>query len=54
MPRIGSPAVVSWGELALCAAWLMLGAVLTWILAVPARDPDAPGARSPDTGQSTA
>jgi hypothetical protein len=36
MPRIGSPAVVSWGEFAICAAWLVLGAVMTWILAVPA------------------
>jgi hypothetical protein len=43
MPRIGSPAVVSWGELALCAAWLVLGAVLTWILAVPARPWKVPG-----------
>lgn len=34
---IGSPAVVSWGELAICAVWLVLGAVMTWILAVPAR-----------------
>ena len=34
----GSPAVVSWGELAICAAWLVLGAVLTWIL--PARSWD--------------
>jgi len=33
MPRIGSPAVVSWGELAVLAAWLVLGAVLTWVLA---------------------
>jgi hypothetical protein len=32
MPRIGSPAVVSWGELAILAAWLVLGAVLTWVL----------------------
>jgi hypothetical protein len=31
----GSPAVVSWGELAICAAWLVLGAVMTWILARP-------------------
>jgi hypothetical protein len=31
----GSPAVVSWGELAICAAWLVLGAVLTQILAGP-------------------
>ena len=35
-PAIGSPAVVSWGELGICAAWLVLGAVMTWILAVPA------------------
>ena len=33
---IPSPAVVSWGELPICAAWLVLGAVMTWILAVPA------------------
>jgi hypothetical protein len=32
----GSPAVVSWGELPICAAWLVLGAVMTWILAAPA------------------
>jgi hypothetical protein len=32
----GSPAVVSWGELPVCAAWLVLGAVMTWILAAPA------------------
>jgi hypothetical protein len=31
----GSPAVVSWGELAIGAAWLVLGALLTWILARP-------------------
>jgi len=30
---IPSPAVVSWGELPICAAWLVLGAVMTWILA---------------------
>lgn len=34
---IPSPAVVRWGELAVCAAWLVLGAAMTWILAVPAR-----------------
>jgi hypothetical protein len=33
----GSPAVVSWGELAICAVWVALGAVMTWILAVPTR-----------------
>jgi hypothetical protein len=27
---------VSWGELAICAAWLLLGAAMTWILAAPA------------------
>jgi hypothetical protein len=32
----GSPAVVSWGELPICAAWLLLGAAMTWILAAPA------------------
>jgi hypothetical protein len=41
-PAIGSPAVVSWGELAICAAWLVLGAVLTWILAGPAHRSDVP------------
>jgi hypothetical protein len=34
-PAIGSPAVVSRGELGICAAWLVLGAVMTSILAVP-------------------
>ena len=34
---ISGPAVVSWGELAICAAWLALGAGMTWILARPAR-----------------
>jgi len=33
---IPSPAVVSWGELPICAAWLLLGAVMTWIMAAPA------------------
>ena len=27
--------VVGWGELPICAAWLALGAVMTWILAAP-------------------
>jgi hypothetical protein len=32
----GSPGpVVSWGELPICAAWLALGAVMTWMLATP-------------------
>jgi hypothetical protein len=29
----GNTPSVSWGELAICAAWLLLGAVMTWILA---------------------
>lgn len=45
-PAIGSPAVVSWGELAICAAWLVLGAVMTWILAVPAHPSQVPGTSS--------
>ncbi len=31
----GSSPGVSWGELAICAAWLVLGALMTWVLAVP-------------------
>ena len=31
----GNPPGVSWGELAICAAWLLLGAVMTWILSGP-------------------
>jgi hypothetical protein len=31
--RIGSPGVISWGELPVLAVWLVLGVVLTWILA---------------------
>jgi hypothetical protein len=38
--------VVSWGELPICAAWLVLGAVMTWILAVPAHRSAVPGASS--------
>jgi hypothetical protein len=34
--------VLSWGELGICAAWLVLGAVMTWILAGPAHRPDVP------------
>jgi hypothetical protein len=42
----GSPAVVSWGELPICAAWLVLGAMLTWILAGPAHHSDVPDTSS--------
>ncbi len=45
-PAIGSPAVVSWGELGICAAWLVLGAVMTSILAVPAHRWDGPDTSS--------
>lgn len=37
---LGNSSGVSWGELAVCAAWLALGAVLTWILAVPIHRPE--------------
>jgi hypothetical protein len=38
---IPSPAVVSWGELAICAAWLALGAAMTSVLAkLPAHERD--------------
>ena len=45
-PAIGSPAVVSWGELGICAAWLVLGAVMTSILAGPAHRWDGPDTSS--------
>jgi hypothetical protein len=41
-PAIPGPAVVSWGELALSAAWLELGAVLTWILPTRQQDRSSP------------
>ncbi|HMK97855.1 MAG TPA: hypothetical protein VK425_09940 [Acidimicrobiales bacterium] len=38
---------VSWGELQICAAWLVLGALMTWILGVPpARRSDVHGTSS--------
>jgi hypothetical protein len=40
------PAVVSWGELAICAAWLALGAAMTLILAAPAHGRDVPDTSS--------
>jgi hypothetical protein len=39
-PAIGSPAVVSWGEMAICAAWLALGAVMTQVLPRPGKRSD--------------
>jgi len=41
-PATSGPAVVSWGELPIWAGWLVLGAVLTWILAGPAPRSDVP------------
>jgi len=32
----GAAVVLSVGEMAICAAWLVLGALMTWVLAVPA------------------
>jgi hypothetical protein len=53
----GEPAVVSWGELAICAAWVALGVVMTWILTRPPVDaryaPDSSSdARLPTLGSS--
>jgi hypothetical protein len=41
-PATSGPAVVSWAELPICAAWLVLGGVVTWILAGPAHRADVP------------
>jgi hypothetical protein len=41
-PGIGSPAVVSWRELGIVAAWLVLGAVMTSILAAQRHSRNAP------------
>lgn len=38
---------VSWGELPICAAWPVLGALMTWVLAVPRlRGSDVPSTSS--------
>ena len=51
---IPSPAVVSWGELAICAAWLALGAAMTWVLAVPpARRSDVPSTSRQASGKAS-
>ena len=52
-PAIGSPAVVSWGELGLSAAWLVLGAVMTWILAAPHHSRNAAEASSRSSRQAS-
>ena len=52
-PAIGSPAVISWGELGLCAAWLALGAIMTWILAAPHHSRKAAEASSRSSKQAS-
>lgn len=52
-PAIGSPALVSWGELGLFAAWLVLGVVMTWILAAPHHSRDAPEASCRSSRQAS-
>jgi hypothetical protein len=43
--------VLSVGEMAICVAWLVLGALMTWVLAVPsARRSDAPSTSSQASG----
>jgi hypothetical protein len=51
---LGNSPGVSWGELAVCAAWLVLGAVMTWILAIPARRSDIPDISSRASGEAGA
>ena len=49
----GNSPGVSWGELPICAAWLMLGTVLTWILAVPVRRSDVLDTSSRASGEAS-
>ena len=42
----GNSPGVSWGELPICAGWLVIGAAMTWILAAPARRSDVPDPNS--------
>jgi len=45
---------VSWGELPICAAWLVIGALMTWVLAVPpAARSDVPSTSSQDRGNAS-
>jgi hypothetical protein len=48
---IPSPAVVSWGELAIGAAWLVLGAAMIWLLARPAGRSAVPNTSSRASGK---
>ena len=46
---------VNWGELAICAVWLVLGTLMTWVLAVPpARRSDVPSTSSQASGKASA
>jgi hypothetical protein len=47
------PAVVSWGALAICAAWLALGAAMTLILARPAHGWDVADTSSRSSGKAS-
>ena len=49
----GNSPGVSWGELPICAAWLVLGAVMTWILAVPGSHSDVPSTGSRASGKAS-
>jgi hypothetical protein len=49
----GNSPGVSWGELPICAAWPVLGAVLTWILARPARRSYVPNTSSRASGKAS-
>jgi len=52
-PAIGSPAVVSWGDLGICAVLLVLGAVMSWTLAVPAHPRKGRGRSSRAGGEAS-
>jgi hypothetical protein len=46
--------VLSVGEMAICVAWLVLGALMTWVLAVPpARRSDLPSTSSQASGKAS-
>jgi hypothetical protein len=44
---------VSWGGVLICAAWLVLGAVMTWILAVPGSHSDMRSTSSQASGKAS-
>jgi hypothetical protein len=49
----GNSPGVSGGEPAICAAWLVRGTVMTWILAASARRPDVPSTSSQASGKAS-